>query len=297
MEILNLTKEIESYVNEFDLSNEEVDILEDISLKGDDYLDHLDRVLVWKGSHGDMKARELFILGKISYVKKIVKADKEVIIYKNKGLDEEDLFQTGIIGVMETIEKYDFRIDVKVRTFLACRVRFAIKNAYRCYGMISVSREANSIYAKFSRKFSDIPDKISEKTLNAMSNEIGIDSKKIMDAILAIKSNNSLFSYDNEGYIELDNKSRDKSSSAIVRDFNEEMDRIFDYKVVINSFSILSEKERYIMEEIYIKDKTQKIIAKKLGCSATTIGKIRKNAILKIRKKVQDYSWMYKNYK
>lgn len=78
MEILNLTKEIESYVNEFDLSNEEVDILEDSSLKGDDYLDHIDRVLVWKGSHGDMKARELFILGKISYVKKLLRLTKKL---------------------------------------------------------------------------------------------------------------------------------------------------------------------------------------------------------------------------
>ncbi len=142
-------------------------------------MDHSDRVLVYNGAKGDLRAKELFILGKISYVRNIIRVDKELAVYKTKGLDEDDLFQTGIIGVIETIDKYDFRQEVKVRTYLASRVRFAIKNAYRCYGMLRVSREANSIYSRFSKKFSDIPEKISEKALSIISDEIGVDCKKI----------------------------------------------------------------------------------------------------------------------
>ncbi len=293
MQTLSIAEEIKTYVQDFDSSREGVKLPKKIYLDGDDDLDHRDRVLVYKSSMGDSRARELFILGKISYVRNIVKADKEVSMYKTRGLDEDDLFQTGIIGVIETIEKYDFREEVKVRTFLASRVRFAIKNAYRCYGMIHVSREANSIYSKFSKRFNEVPEKISENALNIMSKEMGIDRKKISDSILAIKSNSCLYCYDNEGYIEMDNKSREKSSHARVRNFNEEMNKIFDYKVVLNSFSVLSERERYIMEEIYIKDNTQKFIAEKLGCSSTTIGKIRKKAISKIQKKVKDYCWKF----
>ena len=290
MKTFNVAKKIEDYVNKFDQSNEGKKTLEKEFLEGDDYLDHLDRVLVWKSTQGDIEAKDLFIIGKISYVQNIVKADKEVVMYKNRGLDEEDLFQTGMLGVLETIEKYDFRVGVKVRTFLAGRVRFAIKNSYRCYGMIHISRGVNSIYTKFIKKFEDIPERISEKTLNSMSNEIGVDSKRIIESILAVKNNNYIFCYDNQGYVGVDNKTREKSSHLAVMSFFEEMNKIFDYKVVINSFSILSEKERYIMEEIFIKDKTQKVVAEKLGCSSTTVAKIKKQAILKIQEHVKDYS-------
>ncbi len=290
MKIFNVVKKIEDYVNKFDQSSEGRMMLKSDFLEGDDYLDHLDRVLVWKSGQGDIKAKELFIAGKISYVQNIVKVDKSVNIYKNKGLDEDDLFQTGMLGVLEAIEKYDFRVGVKVRTFLAGRVRFAIKNSYRDYGMLNIPREANSIYTKFIKKFEDLPEKISENVLTSMSNEIGLDSKKIMDLLLAIKSNNYIFCYDNQGYVELDNKSREKSNYLVLMSFYEEMNKIFDYKVVLNSFSILSERERYIMEEVYIKDKTQKFVAEKLGCSSTTVSKLKKQAILKIQEYVKDYS-------
>ena len=290
MSINYFMKEVEKYIREVEKKKDiEVDFEGDI-LKGDDHLDHIDRILVWKGAHGDRKAKELFILSKISYVRKIINSDREVVIYKNKGLDEDDLLQTGIIGVMETIEKYDFRVGVKVRTFLACRVRFAIKNAYRCYGTITVSREANSIYSRFSKKMDPTEEKYSDKSIKGIEKEMGVDKKKIFDAILAVKYSNSILSYDNEGYIELDNKTMEKNSYSVMREYEDKMDRIFDYKMIIDSFSLLSDREKYVMEEFFIKDRTQKEISETIGCSITTVGKIKKRAIEKIRKNVMDYS-------
>lgn len=283
-------KDIEKYIGELEKLNGSEFDLECDALRGDDYIDHIDRILVWEGSHGDRRAKELFILSKISYIRKIINSDKDVVLYKNKGLDEDDLLQTGIIGAIETIEKYDFRVDVKVRTFLACRVRFAIKNAYRCYGTITVSREANSIYSRFSKKIDPTEEKYSNESLDGVEKEIGVDKRKIFDAILAVKYSNSILCYDNEGYIELDNKSMEKNSYSVIRDFEDKMDRVFNYKIVIDSFSLLSEKEKYVMEEFFIRDKTQKEISKDIGCSITTVGKIKKRAIEKIRKNVIDDS-------
>ena len=286
----SIMEEIENYLSKAEVLDAEESNSVRKMLEGDDYLDHIDRVLVWRGSHGDKKARELFILEKMPYVRKIINGDRQVTIYKNKGLDEDDLFQTGIIGVIETVEKYDFRIDVKVRTFLACRVRFAIKNAYRCYGTISMSREANSIYCKFSRRFDLNSENISNNSLEILADEMGVDSSKISEAILAVKYCNSTLRYDSEGYTELDMKSMQKSNDSAIRDYNEKMERIFNYKLVLNSFSELTEKERYVMEEFFIKDRTQRFIALQIGCSVTTVGKIKKKAIEKIKGSVHDYA-------
>ncbi|MEG0249254.1 MAG: sigma-70 family RNA polymerase sigma factor [Peptostreptococcus sp.] len=294
MKITDIKIQIKEYMKEFDsdtgiVKNIERDN-EEVYLDVEDYNDHIDRILVWKSTQGDELARELFILDKLEYVQKIVRSDSEMIVYKHKGLEDEDLIQTGVIGVIETIDRYDFRKNVKVRTFLACRIRFAIKNAYRKYGSVSISREANSVYNKCSQVYDISNDKIPIEILKCVSDKYNLETKKISECILAVKLGNSVLHYDTEGYIEADNKTLGRHCNKVVDQYQNKMGEMFDYRLILDAISKLDTQEEYIMTKIFIEDKTQKELAEELGYSVTTIGKIKKRAIRNIRIKIIDES-------
>lgn len=292
MKVTDIKIQIKEYVKEFDANT---NIVEDIKRNNDevyldveDYSDHIDRILVWKSIQGDKLARELFILDKLEYVQKIVRSDSEMVVYKHKGLEDEDLIQTGVIGVIETISRYDFRKNVKVRTFLAYRVRFAIKNAYRKYGSVSISREANSVYNKCSQIYDISNEKIPIEILKYISEKYNLENKKISECILAVKLGNSVLHYDTEGYIEADNKTLGRHCNKLVNQYQNKMGEMFDYRLILDEISKLDSQEKYIMTKVFIEDKTQKELAEELGYSVTTIGKIKKRAIKNIRVKIID---------
>ena len=65
-----------------------------------------------------------------------------------------------------------------------------------------------------------------------------------------------------------------------------------DSEDLINKISIeqildkLNDKERYIIEKRYFKDKTQVVLAEQLGVSQAQVSRIEKNALLRIRNKI-----------
>lgn len=252
----------------------------------DDENDKKDRILILESQKGNKKARDLFILDKMEYVRKLTSCDAEILSYKSRGLDEDDLFQTGLIGVIDTIRKYDFRLDVKVHTFLTNNIKFSIKNTYRKYGMVSVSREAGAIYKKCCEKIDVLDDVIKHEDIERIANEICIDSKKIEYSINAIKSRNNMYSINNDGTIECDNTSFEKYKSRIYIDFEEKMDNYCNYITILDEINKLNSREYCIMQGIFIDDRTQKDISKELNISVAAVGKIKNRAIKKIRDKL-----------
>ena len=59
------------------------------------------------------------------------------------------------------------------------------------------------------------------------------------------------------------------------------------YKISIEQIlDKLNDKERYIIEKRYFKDKTQVELAEELGVSQAQVSRIEKNALLRIRNKI-----------
>lgn len=299
MVILNIKDEINKYIEYIENVKKigESNETKNVYLGDKDYsdqADHIDRILVWEAAHGDEWARELFILDKENYVEKIVNMDYEMTRFKKKGIEKEDLVQTGMIGVMDTIKKYDFRKDVKVRSYLASMIKFAIKNAYRKYGSLTVSREANTIYNLCVKKIDLMSENVSGDKIKELSKEIGLSEKKIAESIMAIRFGNSTLSYDNEGYIEADIKTNERIYNRTVMDYYESMKIKIDYMSVIEAMKKLEEDEKYVLCNIFFKDKTQKKTSEEMNISVATVGKIKRIAIAKIRMEVCEKGDDYK---
>ena len=91
-------------------------------------------LLIAKVRQGDMLARETLIEKNLGLVHHIVKR------FIGRGVEAEDLFQIGSIGLMKAIDKFDLNYEVKFSTYAVPLVVGEIKRFLRDDGMVKVSR-------------------------------------------------------------------------------------------------------------------------------------------------------------
>lgn len=68
-------------------------------------------VLIQKSHEGDKEARERLVEENTGLVWCVVKR------FYNRGVEMEDLFQIGTIGLLKAIDKFDLNYDVKFSTY------------------------------------------------------------------------------------------------------------------------------------------------------------------------------------
>ena len=102
-------------------------------------------VLIEKSHAGDKQAREVLIEKNLGLVHHIVKR------FLNRGVDAEDLFQIGCIGLMKAVDKFDLAFDVKFSTYAVPMISGEIKRFLRDDGMVKVSRSLKENGWKITR--------------------------------------------------------------------------------------------------------------------------------------------------
>src|SRR3712207_4904937 len=245
-----------------------------------------DRSLVKKIKEGDMSSLNVLVREKSVFVNKIISRDHEILAFKKRGLDYDDLFQSGMIGLISAVKKFDFREGIKFNTFLAKQVKYNIRNDFRDYGGISISREATSIYHRCSPNSFTYDGKLSLETLRLITAAMTVTNVTIADSIAGVTMTNAMFTFTCDGDVEGDEYIVDKYRKKVVEDYHARMDQFITYKQVINEMGKLTEKERYVVESVYLKAMPQKLVAEKLSCSNAAVSKIRKRAIEKIRRSI-----------
>jgi len=91
-------------------------------------------VLIAKSQQGDKEAREVLIENNLGLVHAIVHR------FVGRGVEPEDLFQIGSIGLMKAIDNFDLAYNVKFSTYAVPLITGEIKRFLRDDGMIKVSR-------------------------------------------------------------------------------------------------------------------------------------------------------------
>ena len=98
--------------------------------------------LIQKSHDGDEEARARLVEENAGLVWCIVKR------FYNRGVEAEDLFQVGNIGLLKAIDKFDMSYDVKFSTYAVPMISGEIKRFLRDDGMIKVSRSLKELAYK-----------------------------------------------------------------------------------------------------------------------------------------------------
>ena len=90
--------------------------------------------LIEKSHNGDKEAREQLVEENIGLIWCVVKR------FYGRGIEAEDLFQIGSIGLLKAVDKFDPAFEVKFSTYAIPMILGELKRFFRDDGMIKVSR-------------------------------------------------------------------------------------------------------------------------------------------------------------
>ena len=231
--------------------------------------------LIALAHEGDKEARDTLIEENIGLVWSIVKR------YQNRGVETEDLFQIGSIGLIEAVDKFDPSYQVQFSTYAVPMISGEIKRFLRDDGMLKVSRSLKELAGRVYSTRDEMEKRLGrEPTLFEVAGELGISEE---DLVMAMESGAQIESlqqviYQGEGNdISLMDKLEEKETPG-----EQVVDRLF-LEDILKS---LDGEERKLIYMRYFQEKTQAVIAAELGISQVQVSRLEKKILNKLRKKV-----------
>ena len=243
-------------------------------------------VLIEQLQAGKTELRDVLVEKNLGLVQHIVKR------YLGRGVDAEDLFQIGSIGLIKAIDKFDLSFEVKFSTYAVPLICGEIKRFLRDDGIVKVSRslkENNLQIRRFIEKYSKEHGR--DPSLAEIEKETGIEKE---DILLAMESANevesiyqSVYQSDgNELYL-VDQIVAGGVRKGIGQTFgtgeDREKEEILNHVLINQIMGRLSESEQKLIKMRYFEDKTQTEVAKACGISQVQVSRMEKKILIKLR--------------
>ena len=138
-------------------------------------------VLIERAQAGEKEARKVLIEQNLGLVHHIVKR------FTGRGIEAEDLFQIGTIGLMKSIDKFDTHFEVKFSTYAVPLIAGEIKRFLRDDGMVKVSRSIKENGVRvFAAREKLLKEKNGEPTLNEVAQATGLTVEEVVTAMTPI---------------------------------------------------------------------------------------------------------------
>ena len=231
-------------------------------------------VLIEKSHAGDKQAREVLIEKNLGLVHHIVKR------FLNRGVDAEDLFQIGCIGLMKAIDKFDLAFDVKFSTYAVPMISGEIKRFLRDDGMVKVSRSLKENGWKITRAREQFQHEHGrEPTLEEIAKVTALSTEEVVMAMDAGAEVESIYKsiYQSDG-----------SEIYLVDQIagkNNEREKLLNHMLLKQLLSELEGEEKELIRLRYFQGKTQTDVAGKLGISQVQVSRLEKKILRRLRDK------------
>lgn len=137
---------------------------------------------------GDESAQELLVKRNIALVKSIIKK------YLNRGVDYDDLFQIGCLGLVKAIKNYDPAYQVRFSTYAVPMIAGEVKRYLRDDGMVKVSRSLKELAIKVAAAQEKLNLRFGrEAGIMEIAEETGADPGDIVMALEASRPHASIY--------------------------------------------------------------------------------------------------------
>lgn len=229
--------------------------------------------LIQKGQAGDQEAKEILVTENSGLIWKVVRR------FQGRGVDAEDLFQIGAIGLLKCIAKFDFSYDVKFSTYAVPMIIGEIRRFLRDDGTIKVSRSLKELATKAKRVREEMEQEAKrDVTMQELAKRLSVSVEEL---VLALESKKEVESLNVPVSQTEDTQVQDKLPAK------ENGEIVVDKLCLMEVVKGLGEKEQQIILLRYFKDMTQTQIATQLGISQVQVSRIEKKILIDMRKKME----------
>lgn len=231
--------------------------------------------LIKKAHEGDKEARDTLIEENIGLVWSIVRR------FQNRGVELEDLFQIGTIGLIKAVDKFDTGYEVCFSTYAVPMIAGEIKRYLRDDHILKISRSLKETAAKAYRLREDLEKREGrEATTQEIAAQLSITPEELIEAMESYVPVESLHQiiYQGEGNeIALIDKLEEKENQS-----ERAVDRLFLEEVL----GKLEGTERELIYQRYFQEKTQSAIAKEMGISQVQVSRLEKRVLKKMQEEL-----------
>jgi RNA polymerase sigma factor for flagellar operon FliA len=205
-------------------------------------------------------------------------------------IELDDLISSGVIGLMDAMEKYDASRDNKFKTYAEFRIRGAILDELRAQDWVprSVREKAKILercYAKIEQQ------KGRQATDEEVCQELGINQNEYHELLNQVRSV-SLLSYDDLSHF----SKADKRALHGVTDQGakaptpfSEVNVAYLKKMISDAIRDLPEKQRLVLSLYYYEDLNLKEIGRVLDVTESRVSQLHTQAILRLKAKLKNH--------
>ena len=229
--------------------------------------------LVKLAQMGDVTAKNTLVQENSPLIKSVIK------IYKNKGVEYDDLFQLGSLGFVKAINNFDESFGVKFSTYAVPMIAGEVKRFLRDDGSIKVSRALKTLNLQIGKYIEQFREKNNtEPSISQLAEHFCVDEQEI---VFAMDSRKALLSLD-------DKQDETNPHSRTILESIEDVDRtenMIDNLVLKDLIAELSDRDKKLLALRYFQDKTQSEIAEILNVSQVQVSRLENKIIDKLRSK------------
>ena len=233
--------------------------------------------LIGRAHQGDKVARDKVYEENTGLIYSVVKR------FAGRGVEAEDLFQIGSIGLLKAVDKFDTSFEVKFSTYAVPMIIGEIRRYLRDTGIIKVSRSLKESQYRVFKIREDLEKKLGREpsvTELAEAAEISLEELNMeLEAGAEVESLHKTI-YQGEGTeLSLLDKIPEKENSQ---------EKLLDKVLLEELLGRLETEERKLIYMRYFQDMTQTEIARQLHISQVQVSRMEKRILKKLKKHCEE---------
>ena len=243
-------------------------------------------------------AIELYDNGDLSAARKLVLAHMRFVAfiahgYKGYGLEQADLIQEGMIGLMKAVKRFDPYKKVRLSSFAVYWIRAEIHEyIFKNWKIVKIAttKAQRKLFFKLKQAKAHIYTSLTNDQAEEIANDLGVRKQDVIEMESRLQLNDVAFevhddedSYTPEQYLADQNQTPEQ---LLLSDRTRE-DRQHQ---LYQALSSLDERSIDILQSRYLKEEkaTLHTLADKYGVSAERVRQLENKAIKKLKERLEE---------
>lgn len=231
--------------------------------------------LIRRSQEGDKEAREVLIEENMGLIHHVVKR------FLGRGVEAEDLFQIGAIGLVKAVDRFDLSFGVRFSTYAVPMIAGEIKRFLRDDSMIKISRSLKELAIRAARLREQIlMERGEEPGVEELAGCLGVEPEELVQAMDGSAEVESLqkivYQGDGEGLSLMDKVEQEK----------DEEETLLRQLLLEQLLRDLEPKERKLIVLRFFHDRTQTQVAEELGMSQVQVSRLEKKILLSLKRQI-----------
>ena len=198
--------------------------------------------------------------------------------FTNRGLEYDDMFQAGCVGLVKAADGFDEGRGLRFSTYAVPVILGEIKRLFRDGGAIKVSRTLKELSLKVTREKENFERlKGVEPTVQELAQILNASPEEISEAICSSRQVLSLTYEDEDGVGEIELPSEDNEQGICL------------HLDIERGLKFLEWEEQKIIKLRFFTEKTQTETAEILNISQVQVSRKEKKALQKLKRYMENY--------